>query len=220
MLAKQFWRISHNPQSLLAKALKAQYFPRRSIHECSPKPHHSWFWRNIIKQDNIKLREARWWVGNGVGISLKHPNWIKCPDQNLQNPNPISGSVANLIDHSRGVRKSDLVRKVYPHPQSSEILKIPISKTGGVSDKLLWKHSSSGEYKVKNAYSLLLKDYIQNSPIHLGPSQVPAEVWNLIWKVKVPHKISLFVWKLMHDSLPTLLTLRNRGIHTISTSHV
>lgn len=97
MLAKQFWRISHNPQSLLAKALKAQYFPRRSIHECSPKPHHSWFWRNIIKQNNIKLREARWWVGNGVGISLKHPNWIKCPDQNLQNPNPKSGSVANFM---------------------------------------------------------------------------------------------------------------------------
>ena len=103
MLAKQFWRISHNPQSLLVKALKAKYFPRHSIHECSTKPHHSWFWRNIIKQDNIKLKEARWLMGNGAGISLKHPNWIKCPDQNLQNPNLVSSSIANLIDHSRGV---------------------------------------------------------------------------------------------------------------------
>lgn len=31
-----------------------------------------------------------------------------------------------------------------------------------------------------------------------------------------PHKVGLFVWKLMHDSLPTYLTLRNRGIPTTS----
>ena len=155
MLAKQFWRISHNPESLLAKTFKAKYFPRCSIHDSSPKPHHSWFWRNIIKQGNPKLREGRWWVGKGLDIPLNHPDWFQCPTQNLQNPNLLTGTVADLIDHNTGVWKADLVRAVYPFLQCSEILSIPISKTGGVSDKLLWKHSSSGEYKkIKKANML------------------------------------------------------------------
>ena len=216
MLAKQFWTISHNPESLLAKTFKAKYFPRCSIHDSSPKPHHSWFWRNIIKQGNPKLREGRWWVGKGLDIPLNHPDWFQCPTQNLQNPNLLTGTVADLIDHNTGVWKADLVRAVYLFLQCSEILSIPISKTGGVSDKLLWKYSRSGEYKVKNAYNLLLKDSTQTSHHYHRPTQFPPEVWNLIWKVNVPHKVGLFVWKLMHDSLPAYLTLRNRGIPTTS----
>lgn len=128
-----------------------------------------------------------------------------------------SGTVVDLIDHSKGVWKCDLIKKLYPHPLFDEILRILISKTGMISDKLLWKHSSSGEYSVKNAYNLLLKDHLQDSHSQLRPCQNPPEVWNLIWKVNVPYKVSLFVWKLMHDRLPTLLSLKNKGIPTDST---
>ena len=38
MLVKQFWRISHNPNFLLARTFKAKYFPRGSIQDCTPKP--------------------------------------------------------------------------------------------------------------------------------------------------------------------------------------
>ena len=42
MFAKQYWRITQNSNSLLARTFKAKYFPRGSMQECSPKPHHSW----------------------------------------------------------------------------------------------------------------------------------------------------------------------------------
>ena len=71
MLAKQYWRISQNLNSLVARTFKAKYFPRGSIQDCSPKPHQSWVWRNIIKFDNPKLKEGRWWVGKGNNIPLK-----------------------------------------------------------------------------------------------------------------------------------------------------
>lgn len=57
---------------------------------------------------------------------------------------------------------------------------------------------------------------MQDSRFLLRPCQIPPEVWKLMWKVKVPYKVNLFVWKLLHDSIPTLLTLKNRGIPTNS----
>lgn len=62
-----------------------------------------------------------------------------------------------------------------------------------------------------------LRSLLTLPPIEHRPNQFPSEVWILIWKVKVPQKIGNFVWKLMHDSLPTFLTLRNRRIPTTST---
>ena len=36
--------------------------------------------------------------------------------------------------------------------------------TGAVADRLLWKHSSSRDFKVKNAYNLLLKESAHPPP--------------------------------------------------------
>lgn len=65
MLTKQFWRINYNPLSLLAKTYKAKYFRRCSIQDCRPKPHHSCYWKNIIKQressfERSKMVDWRW----------------------------------------------------------------------------------------------------------------------------------------------------------------
>ena len=212
MLAKQFWRISHNPQSLLAKTFKAKCFPHCSVHECVPKPHHFWFWRNLIKYDNQKLRKGRWWIGNGRDISLEHSDWFNCPDHNLQNPNLITGKVADLINHNTREWKADLVRSIYTAPQCSKILSIPISKTEAVSDKILWKHSTTSQFDVRTAYKILHKDEASKFLVHDSSHQIQTEVWQTIWKVRTPHKVNLFVWKLMQDCLPTFLALKNRGI--------
>lgn len=146
LVAKQFWRINHNPQSLIARALKAKYFPRCSIHNCTPKPHHSWISRGIINQRNPKLKEGRWGIGKGSDISLTHQAWYPCSTQNLNNPNVQTKTVADLINHSTGTWKPDLVRAMYPYPISEEIMSNPILKTGTVFDKLFWKFSNSGVF--------------------------------------------------------------------------
>lgn len=170
----------------------------------TPKPHQPWFW-SIIKQENPKLREGRWWIGKCYDVLLRHQDWFKSPN-----------SVADLIDQNTNNWKPDLIWATYPYPQWSEILKIPLSKTSSVSDKLLWKHSNNGEFKVKNAYNLLFEDSYSPSPNQSRHTHIQTGVWKLISKIKVPLKICNFVWKLMHDSLPTFLTLKNRGISTHS----
>ena len=209
MLAKQFWRIHHNPNSLVAKTFIAKYFPGSSIHECIPKPHQSWFWRNIIKHENQKLRAGRWW-GNGSKIPLSHPAWYS--SQNLNNPNLTTGTVANLIDQNTHSWKPDLVKTLYPAPVCNEILSIPLSITWVVSNQLIWKFSSSGDYNVHQAYQVLLQDAKQHLPANHLPFSPSPDVWNTIWKVNVPLKNCNCIWRLLHDSLPTFLTLKRRGI--------
>ena len=114
MLAKQYWRISQNPNSLVARTFKAKYFLRGSIQDCSPKSHQSWIWRNIIKFDNPKLREGRWWVGKGNNILLIHQDWLRGQPHNLNHPCLNSGTVADLINQQSHKWRADLVRNVYP----------------------------------------------------------------------------------------------------------
>ena len=205
MLARQYWRISQHPQTLVSRAFKAKYFPKNSMHDCSPKPHHSWFWRSILSPKNKKLKEGRWVVGTGAEIPLNHNAWYPCQNHVLKHHNLHRGSVAELIDNNTHTWKPNLIQALYPPPFRNEILQIPLSRTGSASDNLVWKHSISGEFQVKKAYELLLKDEADRNSIG-------NHKWHLVWKVQVPLKNCNFVWRLLHDSLPTYLTLKRRGI--------
>ena len=85
---------------------------------------------------------------------------------------------------------------------------MPIPKINDSKDRLMWKYS-------RIAYKLLTEDF-------LGSQQFQQErkVWTTIWKAHVPLRIINFVWKLLHDSLPTKATLHNRGISNDDTPYV
>ena len=57
---------------------------------------------------------------------------------------------------------------------------------------------------------------VKDCQITQGPTLQQKGVCDLIWSVKVPLKISTFVWKLMLDRLPTMLSLFNRGISSLN----
>lgn len=208
MLNKQFWKINHYPQSLLARTYKAKYFPRGSLQDCCLKPHYSWVQRNIIKQNHPALREGRWWFGNGYNIALQHKDWFHCPSLNLQDHRLPAGTVGDIIDHNSASWNNDLVRTLYPPPVARQILHIPISRTKSVLNELVWRQSFDGEYRVKKAYKILNSEHLPPSH-HDHLNQV---VWPKIWKVQTPLKINTFVWKLLHDSIPTFSNLNHRGI--------
>ena len=67
----------------------------------------------------------------------------------------IDGTVADLIDPNSRTWRFDLVKKLYHFPVCMEICQLPLPRTDGNQDRLLWKHSGSGEYKVKKAYQII-----------------------------------------------------------------
>ena len=211
MLHKQYWRISQNPQLLLTKTSKARYFPTGTIQDCRSKPHYSWVWRSIIQQENHLLKEGRWRVGNGYNIPLNHRNWFTHRSLHVPQNQLPTGNVGDLINHHNRMWKVDLVRNLYSFPQATKILRIPISKTDSMHEKLLWKFSREGNYQVKRSYELCAEDISRQSK----PWQAQNGWWRSFWKIKVPLKISIFIWKPLHNGLPTYLNLHIKGITNV-----
>ena len=151
-------------------------------------------------------------MNKGLYIPLRDNEWFRCKPNMLNIPFITDGSVANLINQENHSWNADFVRTYYPFPICEEIMKILLPKTSAGGDKLLWKHSKSGDFEVKTVYRLLLKDCLASSTDCYRVNLVESKIWALIWKIKLPQKICTFVWKLLHDCLPTLQLLKTRGI--------
>jgi hypothetical protein len=66
-------------------------------------------------------------------------------------------------------------------------------------DKLIWKHNSSGELSMKDAYEF-------------KRVKSPKKSWaKIIWCKDIPPSKSLLVWRLMLDKVPTDDKLMERG---------
>ena len=74
--------------------------------------------------------------------------------------------MANLIHPNKKTWNWNILRRLYDHNTCEEINKIPIAKTEGNLDKLIWKYSALGEYNVAKAYSLIQQ--IQNTPTRIA----------------------------------------------------
>ena len=157
-LAKQYWRLINNPQSLLARTFKAKYHPDEPLQGHTPKAHHSWVWKNIVQQGDPTLRDGRWLVGDGFDIPFTHPDWLPNLRDSSLLPFLQTGTVGDLIDHNSRSWKVDLIRSLYHHSKAVNILQMPISKINDFKDRLMWKYSGDGNYSTKRAYELLTED--------------------------------------------------------------
>lgn len=66
-------------------------------------------------------------------------------------------------------------------------------------DSLQWKHDQSGELCLKEAYNF---KHHQFQELHWAKT---------IWSVDIPPSKSMFIWRLMHNKVPTDENLKQRG---------
>ena len=87
---------------------------------------------------------------------------------------------------------------------------MPISKYNQ-HDKLIWHPSNTGVFTVRSAYHL----EVERSEILHGESScrnTSKNVWESIWKLKIPNAAKLFVWKACKNILPTKDNLMRRKV--------
>ncbi|KAG5041359.1 hypothetical protein JHK82_013466 [Glycine max] len=70
-------------------------------------------------------------------------------------------------------------------------------------DQWVWKADPSGQYTAKSAYGVLWGEMFEEQQ---------DGVFEELWKLKLPSKITIFAWRLIRDRLPTRSNLRRKQI--------
>jgi hypothetical protein len=217
MLAKQVWRLIADPNSLCAKVLRAKYYPDGDILKAGPKSGSSFTWQSIVASIPTFKRGYIWRVGNGDKINIWSDPWVPTShDRRVTSArgNAIVTKVSDLIDPYSGQWDESLFRDIFNAIDAEQILQIPLN-THGFEDFIAWGFSQNGIYTVRSAYHLQWRHQFGPPAGQVVQGSSSANpIWRSIWKLKIPSKIKIFIWRALHGILPLKSILVNRHIGT------
>jgi hypothetical protein len=187
-----------NSQSSWAKLLRDRVFRKRKTIQ-----HHifSSIWSSIKDEFGVIMDNSLWLLGNGEEINFWNDNWCGTPLVDLFNiPSHIgqflSSRVSDYIQHGQWNLPPQLSLMFNNLSSIVFSVTIPLDQS---SNKLLWKHTDTGDLELKQAYSFKMQ-------------QSQDLLWaKLIWNPAIPPSKSLMVWRLMHQKMPTDENLMVRG---------
>lgn len=211
-MAKQCWRLIRFPNLLLAKVLKAKYFPSCSFWEAcvGRPPSHSW--RSLIWGRRVLESGGIWRVGDGESIRIYKDSWLpNTYSSRILSPRILGedATVSCLITDS-GAWNMNLVRSVFSSDEAAAIQTIP-AVGASKQDRFAWKYTSNGVYTVKNGYWEACKIGIGGQVC--GPSNyLSVSWWRALWRLSVPSKVKLLLWRACHNAIPCFFSLASRRI--------
>ncbi|KAF4390164.1 hypothetical protein G4B88_005082 [Cannabis sativa] len=171
----------------------------------------SYVWRSIIWGRSLLIKGLRKRVGTGDTILVFKDPWLPRPAtfrpycSTLDNPNLL---VRDLINESRSGWNMQMVRELFNVADQQSICSLPISKFPK-ADSWMWHYTADGTYSVKSGY------FVASQLDHFDPS--PSKSWFAVWwkgfwKISLPKKVLIFVWRGFHDALPTYVGLQKRKV--------
>ena len=155
LLAKQAWRLLHNPNSLFFRVYKSRYFPNYSFMDAELGSNPSYVWRSLLAAREIICEGSKWGVGDGRTIGVTTHKWLSHKPIFLgeQQPNLM---VRDLIDGDTGQWDREKIFDLFAYRSCMKILSIPL-RQNTTRDMLVWKENKSHSFTVKFAYRVALR---------------------------------------------------------------
>ncbi|XP_074297486.1 uncharacterized protein LOC141628215 [Silene latifolia] len=86
-----------------------------------------------------------------------------------------------------------------------------------IDDFIYWKFIEDGVYTGKSGYFLL---WSQTPAASSARSRLHQFPWNIVWKKTLSRKLSILLWKMAHNILPTNINLLSRGLNVAQECHL
>lgn len=211
LLGKHCWNFINNPTSLVSRVFKARYFPNSNFFQARREGGASFIWSGIWTAKEELKEGFRWVIGNGMTVEMFRDRWLR---------NKSDFRVD--IDHNTGLREEkvceffspgvkmwdvDKIQSTFSATDASAILATRIPQTQAV-DRLAWLHSTDGIYTVKTGYKFWQSQRRSSVPHSFQTG------WSKIWRVSVPHKVRILLWRFCRNNLPVRNILRSKGVAT------
>jgi hypothetical protein len=214
LLAKQSWRLWHQPNSLIAQIMKAKYYSECSILEAKVGRRPSFAWRSIHGSCDLLREGLIWRVGNGCKIRIWKDRWIPNPSTYKIISPPIlldsEETVSSLVDAQSKWWNISLLDSLFTEDEVQKIKEIPLSCTNQ-EDTLIWRGTKNGIFSVKSAYHM----HKELSNRMVATSSTPTgsrDFWRRLWALPVPNVEKNFIWRACQNILPTRDNLHKRRI--------
>ncbi|KAG8636180.1 hypothetical protein MANES_16G107751v8 [Manihot esculenta] len=192
------------PHSLVARVLKARYFPTTSFFKASLGHNPSFLWHSIWATRSLVKAGAYWRIENGMSVSIWSHPWLKeAPNSLVSTPPPPNCTISVVAYFMIGHRWNEsLIAQLFNDRDISCILNIPLSLSSH-PDAWCWKFASKGHYYVNSAYRFLVAGFRHREG---------SEIWSRFWKTKVPPKVLNFCWRALVNVVPCLSLLQSKRV--------
>nr|POE83460.1 putative ribonuclease h protein [Quercus suber] len=156
----------------------------------------------------------RWRIGDGESINVYDDNWL--PGKGSAKVlSPQSGAlegarVAALINSDTRTWDQNVLQQHFLSFEACRIRAIPLCWTDQ-EDSLIWPACKDGNYSAKMGYQLLCESEISGVASSSDSSE-QSLFWKRIWKLHIPNKIKMFLWRVCSNALPTMANLKKRKI--------
>ncbi|XP_057745064.1 uncharacterized protein LOC130962924 [Arachis stenosperma] len=168
----------------------------------------SWVWRSILHGRELLRKCVKWSIGDGSKVSIWKDNWIAERSSPLNTNSTDDSKVKDLIVNGEGWNKRKIESK-FSQEIFKEILSTPVSVMNK-DDHLYWPWREYGNYSIRTGY-YAARRVGQNSKYgNPSTSEDKREIWKEVWRMEVPQKIRMFLWKACHDILPVGSNLYKR----------
>ncbi|KAH9648318.1 reverse transcriptase domain-containing protein [Citrus sinensis] len=143
MLGKQGWRLLFHPDSLVARILKARYYPLSSFGKATVGSNPNYAWRSIIAADNVIIQGSRIQIGNGLQTTIGGSPWLLDLDHGYVTtslPNAIiNAPISSLMLPGQRNWDLDALTNIFNERDRALITQIPLSSR---SDDDAWYWSA------------------------------------------------------------------------------
>jgi len=204
LLAKQGWRLVQHPETLVARVFREKYHSGGSFLESRLGWRPSFAWRSILNSKSLLKEGLMWKVGTGENIRIWGDRWLHHNSHALYPPPDgldEQSTVDSLINQDLKWWNIPYIEIFFSADAVAQICSLGISPVSQV-DRLIWAGTKNGEFLGRSAYYL----EIERRSWSMGSSSLSASAnpfWKVIWKLKVPRAVQVFLWRGCNNILPT-----------------